>query len=207
MPAVPACPDRRCAIVRRRPGTDRAAAGFSLPEVLLVISIVSLLLVATIPILLSSADRSRGLAAVRYLGARMSLARAQAVSRSANVALRFEQDARGIRFAVFADGNGNGVRTAEILAGIDPVLDAPVYLSDLFTGVAIALGPAAGGSDPLQIGSTNLLSFTPAGTATSGTVYVRSRDGTQWAVRVLGATARTRVLRYAAATGEWVHAF
>jgi hypothetical protein len=48
----------------------------------------------------------------------------------------------------------------------------------------------------VQLGRTNLLTFTPAGTATSGTIYIRDREGTQWAVRVLGATGRTRVLRY-----------
>ena len=63
------------------------------------------------------------------------------------------------------------------------------------------------GADPLRIGSSNLLSFTPFGTATPGTIYVRGRDGTQLAVRVLGATARARVLRYVPRTREWVETF
>jgi hypothetical protein len=58
----------------------------------------------------------------------------------------------------------------------------------------------------VQLGAGDILSFTAAGTATSGTVFVRGRDGSQLAVRVLGATGRTRVLRYdthlAAWTGE-----
>jgi hypothetical protein len=176
-------------------------------ETLFVAASTALMLAIAVPMLLASLDRSRGLAAARYLGARMALARARAVSRSANVALRFEQGERGVRFAVFADGNGNGVRSADIRSGVDPPLDPPVDLAELFSGVAIALAAGAPGSDPVQIGSTNLLSFSPEGTATSGTVYVRSRDGTQWAVRVLGATGRTRVLRWSARTSEWVHAF
>jgi hypothetical protein len=48
------------------------------------------------------------------------------------------------------------------------------------------------------------VSFTPDGTASSGTVYVRGRGGAQYAVRVLGATARTRVLRYDVERREFV---
>jgi hypothetical protein len=49
-----------------------------------------------------------------------------------------------------------------------------------------------------------LMSFTPTGTSSSRTLYVRGRDGSQYAVRVLGATGRTRVLRYVSATRAWI---
>jgi hypothetical protein len=49
-----------------------------------------------------------------------------------------------------------------------------------------------------------LMSFTPIGTATSRTLYLRGRDASQYAVRVLGATGRTRVLRYVTATRQWI---
>jgi hypothetical protein len=45
-----------------------------------------------------------------------------------------------------------------------------------------------------------------AGPTTSGSVYVLGRDGTQWAVRVLGVTGRVRLLRYVPSTGGWVSA-
>ena len=48
------------------------------------------------------------------------------------------------------------------------------------------------------------MSFTPIGTATSRTLYLRGRDGSQYSVRVLGATGRTRVLRYVPATHQWI---
>ena len=68
--------------------------------------------------------------------------------------------------------------------------------------VAIALSEGTPG-DPVRIGSSSLMSFTPLGTATPGTIYLRGRDGSQYAVRVLGATGRTRVLRDAPGTREW----
>jgi len=137
----------------------------------------------------------------------MALARANAVRRSAVIALRFEPTGRGVGFSVVLDGNGNGVRTVDIQASIDRVIDGPILISDLFPGVAIGLVPQAPAPEAVQLGGTSILSFTPSGTATSGSIYLRGKDGTQWAVRVLGVTARTRVLRFQAATRQWVNAF
>ena len=134
------------------------------------------------------------------------MARSQAVMRSANVALRFDEDREGITFRMFVDGNRNGVRARDIASNVDQPLDAPARLSNLFPGVAIAVSGEAG-SDPLRIGSSNLLSFTSLGTARSGSVYVRGRDGSQFAIRILGATGRVRVQRYVPGTGVWIDSF
>ena len=48
-----------------------------------------------------------------------------------------------------------------------------------------------------------LFSFTPLGTSSSGTFYLTARDGSRFAVRVLGATGRARLLHYVPASGEW----
>lgn len=168
--------------------------------------LVTVMAAVTVPQLLTGLDRSRAWAAARYLAARMAAARAHAVLRSAHVALRFVDDRSGITFQTFADDNQNGVRTADIAAAVDRPLDAPARLRDLFPGVDIAIAPGLG-SDPVRLGASNLLSFTPLGTATPGTIYVRGRDGTQLAVRVLGATARARVLRYVPQTGQWEESF
>ena len=108
---------------------------------------------------------------------------------------------------MYQDGNRNGILTVDIQRQVDRLLEPATRLFELFPGVQIGLVPGMPGSDPVQLGRTNILSFSPAGTATSGTVYVRGRDGTQWAVRVLGVTGRTRVLKYVVRTGEWTDAF
>jgi hypothetical protein len=107
---------------------------------------------------------------------------------------------------VVEDGNGDGVRSADIALRIDRVIEPPVLLADLFPGVAIGLAPQTPATQAVQLGGTSILSFTPMGTATSGSVYVLGRDGTQWAVRVLGVTGRVRLLRYVPSTGGWVSA-
>ena len=183
-----------------------SALGFTVLDVVFAAATLCVLLAVAIPQTVSTVDRSRGFAAARYLAGRMALARAQAVGRSTTVALRFQEEPTGISISTIQDGNRNGVRTRDIDLQIDRAIEAAVALSDLFPGVEIGLTSQAPVSDAVQLGGTSLLSFTAHGTATSGSVYVRGRDGTQWVVRVLGVTARSRVLRYVPTTQEWVNA-
>ena len=182
------------------------AGGYTLIEMLFVTALIAIVSAIAVPQSLVTLDRARASAAARYLASRMAMARSHAVLRSAHVALRFDEDPSGITFWMFVDGNRNGVRTGDIAADVDPPLDAPARLPDLFPGVNIAVSGDAG-SDPLRIGSSNLLSFTPLGAATPGSIYVRGRDGSQFAIRVLGATGRVRVQRYVPRTRTWADAF
>ena len=151
-----------------------------------------------VPQVLAGLDRTRTQAAARFLAARMALARTAAVTRSTTVALRFSGEAPAISLATIVDGNRNGVRSADIASGVDRPIHEPFALEHLFPGVVIELA---------QFGASGIVSFTPVGTATSGTVYVRGRDGTRFAVRVLGATGRTRVLRYDSVRLDYVDSY
>jgi len=150
--------------------------------------------------------------AARHLASVLQLTRMEAVRRGAYVALWFQSSAAGVRYASFADGNGNGVRTADIGRAIDTQVSAWESLSDHFTGVTFAIGQgvtdidsgASLSGDPVRLGGSDVLSFSPTGTATSGTLYLRGRSGLQYALRVLGATGRVRVLRFAAGEGQWL---
>ena len=122
------------------------------------------------------------------------------------VALHFHSDRRGTWFSVVEDGNGDGVRTRDIDQRTDRMIDDRVLLSDLFPGASIGLAEGTPAADAVALGGTAILSFSPNGTATSGSVYIVGRDRTQWAVRVLGATGRARVLRYDRAGAAWVNA-
>jgi hypothetical protein len=169
--------------------------------------VAAVLAAAAVPVGIQAVERSRAWAATRYLAGKAAEARIQAVRRAANVALRFEEAGGDVTFSVAVDGNRNGVRAQDIQTGADPLLEAPARLGDLFPGVRIALGEDAGGGDSVRFGSSGLLSFTPLGTSSSGTVYIRGRDGSQFAVRVFGATGRTRVLQYRPESGQWIESF
>jgi hypothetical protein len=157
-----------------------------------------------VPQMLSCVARIRAVTAARYLAQQCGVARFRAVGRGSTVALRFTRQDEDYDAQAFADGNSNGVRTADINAGIDRPVSAPERLSVLFPGVRIAIDPTLGlGDDPIRLSGTDLLSFTPLGTATAGTIYVLGADGMQLAVRVLGVTGRARVLRYQRSTATW----
>src|SRR5215204_6649149 len=139
-------------------------------------------------------------------------ARMLAVKRSASVALRFEADRGGYAVAEYLDGNGNGVRSAEIAAGIDTQLAPAQLRHDQFPSIVFGLlagipdmdgARSTAEGDGVRIGSSRILTLGPDGTATSGTLYLHGRRG-QYAVRVLGATGRTRVLRFETGTGQWL---
>ena len=110
-----------------------------------------------------------------------------------------------------SDGNGNGLRTADLERGIDRTLTEPERLDMHFEGVSFGIlagvpdadGQPANGSDGVRFGASKLLSMHPDGTASSGTLYLRGRGRTQYAVRVLGTTGRVRVMKFDFVKGRW----
>ena len=170
-----------------------------------VTALVALLTAISVPQVTTRIDYFRARAAAAYLAHQCAAARFRAINTSRTVALRFTPAQDDYELQLFADGNRNGVRTQDIQAGVDPPLAGTERLGIHFPGVRIAIAPEHDlGRAAVRLGGTTLLSFTPAGTATSGSVYVSGRDGTQFVVRVLGATGRTRVQRYAPNTRTWV---
>lgn len=164
-----------------------------------VMAAVSVLAAAAVPQLSQALEHARTVSAARYIAGRMAFARSQAVNGSANLAMLFSGVGEDVVVGMYVDGNGNGVRTRDIGAGADRLVGDRISLGILFPHVVVSL------NDPIDLTTTSMLmSFTPLGTASSGTVYLRGRDGSQYAVRVLGATGRTRVLRYQPATTTWV---
>jgi hypothetical protein len=165
-----------------------------------------------VPPILATIDNHRAAGAVRYLTTRIQRARMEAIGRSTNVALEFVDTGAGYAFAVYADGNGDGVRTQDIRTGIDPRLTATERLKDNFAGVDVAVlpnlppvdpGGQAPGSDPIRLGNGNLLSYSATGTSSSGSIYVGGRGRIQYVIRVLGDTGRARILRYDERSGQW----
>jgi hypothetical protein len=58
--------------------------------------------------------------------------------------------------------------------------------------------------DPVVFGSTDVVSFSPLGDASSGSLYVSDGHGSGAAIVLYGPTARVRVYRYDAAREEWL---
>jgi prepilin-type N-terminal cleavage/methylation domain-containing protein len=181
---------------RHCPRSAAGKAGYTLIEAMLVCAIVAVVSAIAVPVSLAGVNRARGWAGTRFVATRRVRARAQAVGRGAAEALRFDGGGADTTLTSFVVGNRSGVLPRDIDAGLDPRLDGPVPLGSLFPGVAIT-----------DDGGPRLFSFSPDGTATTGSVYLQSRDGSRFAVRVLGATARVRIERYVTARDVWIEAF
>jgi prepilin-type N-terminal cleavage/methylation domain-containing protein len=189
--------------------SDRA---YTLIETLVVLTLVVIVSAATVPLALNRLDRSRTAGAARYVASLLMLARLDAVKRSTFVAVQFVSKPDGYWFRTYADGNRNGVLARDITRGIDLPIDAEQRLDRQFPGVTFGIcagvPPVVAGdpfdtSDPIQIGQSSVMSFNPDGSSTSGSLYIRGECPNQFAVRVLGATARARIFHFDFADGKW----
>jgi len=187
-------------------------SGYTLIELLFVVSIGVTVGAAALPQLLTGLDEIRTAAAAQYLSTRFQRARMEAVLRSRSAAVVFSRDAGGYNYAVYVDGNGDGVLARDVQRGVDWRIGQVEHLPEQFTGVdfgtlaglpAIDAGGVPPGDDPIRLGAGGSASFAPAGTATSGTIYLRGRGGAQYAVRVFGDTGRTRRLRFDRPAWQW----
>jgi prepilin-type N-terminal cleavage/methylation domain-containing protein len=191
--------------------TQWASEGFTLIELLFAMALSLVLLGIALPVGGDALDDMRTRAAARYIAGRIASARLGAINRSQAVGLRFLASTPDYQFAAYADGNGNGIRTIDIQAGVDSALGPSRQLGADFRGVhfGLAIGlPDVDAvrntsSDGVRIGTARILTMSPDGTATSGTLYVQGGRA-QYAVRVLGATGRTRVLKYEPGSRSWV---
>ena len=182
--------------------------GFTILELLFTIAIAGTLTTIAVPQGLRALDDFRTRSAARYLAQRLAEARFGAVRHAAATGLRFEISTPDYLITTVVDGNHNGLRTTEIQRGVDKTMTQPEVLDSHFTGVAFGIldgvpdadGQPANGTDGVRLGSSKLLSMNADGTSSSGTLYVHGRDRSQYAVRVLGSTARVRVLKY-----DYVH--
>jgi type II secretory pathway pseudopilin PulG len=187
-------------------------AAFTLVELLFAMGVAATLAAVTIPQIAASMDEVRAAAAARLVAATLQQTRMEAVRRGRATAVRFRPAGDGYEFAVYVDGNRNGVRAADIAAGRDPQVRPPQRLPDAFPGVdfgAVAGLPAVDasgpppGADPIRLGASDMVTFTPLGTATTGSLYVRGKHEAQYVVRVFGETGKTRLLKFNRRSGTW----
>jgi len=189
-------------------------AGYTALELMLAAVILLLVVAAGAPALVGAKHDIQAGGAVTYLAAVMRQARIEAARRHVSVAVRVAPDAAGAwEFQLFVDGDGDGVHTDDIEAGIDPPKDRAIGLAQLYPGVDFRIlpgvrpvvpGETLADGDPVRLGRANLMSCTPLGGCSGGSVYLAGPGRRQMVVRVLGGTGRVRSGRYAWERGTWV---
>jgi prepilin-type N-terminal cleavage/methylation domain-containing protein len=178
-----------------------APAGYSLLELLVVLGIILIMGAVALPNILGFRQEAALVGAAQGFKAQFMLARSVATSKNTQTAIRFETDADGTpMYSTYIDGNFNGVYSAEIRAGIDPRIAGPFRLDAGQAGVIVGVLPGVPapdggtlGTEPIRFGNSRMVSFSPIGTGTPGTFYLRTKS-TMAGVRVTGGTARVRIM-------------
>ena len=189
------------------------AGGYTLLELMFAVTLGLTICAMAVPQLAAAADEVRAAGAARYVATKLQQARTEAVSRSTDVGWQFVTDAGGsYAYALYLDGNGNGIRTYDMEQAIDPQIIPIERLAEQFAGVdfgvipglpAIDSGSSPPGNDPIRLGAGNIASFSSLGTASSGTLYIRGRRNVQYAVRIAGETGKTRILKFDSRAHQW----
>ncbi len=167
------------------------------------------------PILrLSSAGRVR-LAAGELTGV-LRLARAHAIRHSARVGVKFRVGPERVEWALYRDGDGDGVLTRDIDSGVDPQVAPTRTLTHLGRHVRFGFPPGRPPrdpgdprrrlrrlDDPIRFNRSDIASFSPIGGSTPGSLYITDGLARLAVVRVFGRTGKVRVLVWDRSADRW----
>lgn len=190
---------------------DVNQCGHTLVEMVVVVAILVIFGTLSVPHIRAYSEEVHLLGAGQVFRGEFRKARSMAAMRNVNTALRFESQAGGWTLSTYADGNRNGVLSLDIAAGIDRRVAGPRQLTTGAGDVRVGINPATPAippdhgtldpADPIRFGQSNMLSFSPLGTATPGTFYLAGAHA-QAAVRVTPGTARVRLM--VCRGGRWI---
>ena len=191
----------------------RDSRGYTLIDTLVTTCLCTVAGAMAVPMIGRTLDRERTIIGAQVIAGQLQRARLESLRRGRAAAVRFELIGERTELQLFVDGDGDGISQHDVDLGVDPPLTPPEFLDDRSRDVSLRInqpvtdaggaGELVPGDDPLRIGATALLSFSPLGGATSGTLYVAARRGPQMAIRVFGGTGRVRILTFDAQARQW----
>lgn len=195
--------------------TEDSQKGTSLLELLAVMFIIGLLTSMACDLMINTMRRAALRTAAINLSQLMERVRFDSEGNSCMRGLRFSRIASGWQYAVYEDADGDGVLNADILAGVDILVDGPFPLTDRTSIASIGVpGPQVehpdSGSEfpqsmaPVNFNQSSICSFSPDGDATPGTIYlVNGTRGEAAMVRSSGKGGRIRTLFFGLGGSGW----
>lgn len=177
--------------------------GFSLLELLVVMALIGILLLFSATDLRGAQRRRDFENFARELVDLLETCRWRAISEGTYAGAVITRADAGYSAILYLDGNGNGIRIQDISNGVDLQFRGPVILrramGDVEAGylsVPVPQIPPRTGfitdlSDPIRFGRSDIISFSPQGDSSSGTIYLACHSQSEmYALVLYGATAR-----------------
>jgi type II secretory pathway pseudopilin PulG len=191
------------------------SGGYTLTEMLVMV----LILAVTVTIALPTMGEIRRKVAIRTSTRRvadfLNLCRARAIFRNRRTAAVMRQiGASTWQLSIVEDGNNNGVLSRDMKNNRDVTTDAVIELEcgpvriGFLEGADIpdpsGRGRLKGGpKDPVRGGSSDIITFSPQGTARTCSIYFTDQHSSMRVIRVVGTTGRIRVLEWHQGQERW----
>jgi hypothetical protein len=183
-------------------------------EVVVIFALLTAVVAVAAPAVGSLEAAVSGRSAAAEVSAALFRARAYAISSGRYVGLKFQKNGDRCEWALYRDGNGNGIRTSEIASGVDRSLGVSYAWSRNDVRPGILTGnpvpdPGRPGhfldrlDDPIRFGNSDICSFSPIGESSPGSVYLWDGRDRMAVVRVFDRTAKIRALYYRRGQKEW----
>lgn len=155
-------------------------AGFSLTEVMIVLGILSILAAIAIPSFMNWLPRYRLKAGARDLYSNLQKARIGAIKSNKQWAIVF--DAAGDRYHLCSDPGGDNTWSSIADNTVEETIRLADYQSGVQYGHGTATTPMGGAFDDEITYNSNVASFNPKGTGSSGYVYLENEKNTTYAI-------------------------
>ena len=182
--------------------------GVSLLEVIVVLALLSLFAVMTTANLSATQRRLDFDEFAREIVNALETCRWKALNERRYTGILIEHPGTVFQFSFYRDGNKNGIRTAEIQSGMDACFLRPMYLNRALNDMEAAvldssvpeIPPKKGWldpGDPVKFGSSNIISFSPDGQSSSGTLYLACHSQRRmYAIVLYGPTAKLTLWKF-----------
>ena len=182
--------------------------GMSLLELLVVLALIALFVVFTTANLTATQRQLDFDHFAREITSSLKQCRWKAFRDRCYTGVLIGHSGNGYEFSFYSDGNGNGIRTQEIDSGTDPAFHRTVPIrrasGDMEAAVlkegAPEIPPKKGvldPSDPVKFGKSSIISFSPDGQSSSGTLYLSCHSQKRmYAIVLYGPTARITLWKY-----------
>lgn len=187
--------------------------GFTLVELLIGMAIVGLVAAIGVPAFLTINRHAAAHAAANEFRSIFAECRSRAITRGISAGVKFTKVDGVWMYALYDDGNGDGIRNHDIATGADRMVAPQRRVLKESSLATIGLLPGrikdpdgdwlTPSRSPVQFNSSTIASFSPLGSATPGSVYLTDRQGEIYAVRLFGTTAKVTLLRYNRGRKRW----